>query len=221
MHTNKLGRWFAVWLACFALSCVKSTEAPQLGTNTNWLKTCDSSAECGDERACLCGVCTQPCSEDAQCAGVHASTQCATLSNVACDYAPGVSAACLQGCRSSAECTAFEHGMCVDGLCVAAPPAEMGGAGPSGDPYALRREGPRVPITDAYVECSRDADCTLVEASCDSCCRTSAIRSDLGQTYAENRTLACTGYNGPECDCQPPDVEARCDLGRCLALPAP
>ena len=43
----------------------KTVEAPS-ESKTNWLRACDTDAECGSTLACHCGVCTLNC-EDASC----------------------------------------------------------------------------------------------------------------------------------------------------------
>ncbi len=37
------------------------------GTETHWLKACDSDAECNGPTSCLCGVCTITCERDNSC----------------------------------------------------------------------------------------------------------------------------------------------------------
>jgi hypothetical protein len=119
------------WLSCLALACAKLTETPNVGTNTNWLKACDTQDECGDGKSCLCGVCTRACSGDSACGAVHEGTSCQALTASACGSGGAASMACLQGCRSNAECTALQHGVCRDGLCVPAPDLDVDASVPS------------------------------------------------------------------------------------------
>jgi hypothetical protein len=208
----------AIWLACCALGCIKSSESPQVGTNTNWLKACNEDAQCGSEGACLCGVCTMACSSDTQCGTVSSATRCEPLTENACGVGAQVaSAACMQGCTSDSECTAIEQGVCVDGLCV---PGQGIGATARTDLFALKRSGELVLVPSAYSEeCSAHADCTLVETSCSGCCREDAIQADLSELYEQNLKDACADYRGGICDCQPADVFARCVAGRCRQVP--
>lgn len=55
-----------------------STGEQASDTKTNWLKTCDTHAECGEEFACICGLCTSACSADAECEGARCGTTIAT-----------------------------------------------------------------------------------------------------------------------------------------------
>lgn len=48
------------------------------GTKTNWLEACDSSAQCGDEGSCICGLCTVPCDERDECGGGECGSTLAT-----------------------------------------------------------------------------------------------------------------------------------------------
>lgn len=62
-------RWTAtaalVLSAGFLASCSPS-EAPQTGSQTNWLRLCDNSDDCGD-LSCVCEVCTVVCDAEAIC----------------------------------------------------------------------------------------------------------------------------------------------------------
>lgn len=55
----------AAWLLAVA-SCSDRPEAS--GTNTNWLQRCESSEECGAPATCRCGLCTQECDDESDCA---------------------------------------------------------------------------------------------------------------------------------------------------------
>ena len=107
---------FGLSLLLLAAACAKTT-APDPGTNTNWLKACVDEADCDAEDACVCGVCTKPCSEDDQCGDVHAATSCEPVSEAACG-ASSEAKACLQGCDGDRDCTSLEHGRCVASVCV-------------------------------------------------------------------------------------------------------
>lgn len=43
-----------------------SEQHVKTGSQTNWLRLCDSNADCG-ELECVCGVCSSGCTTDAQC----------------------------------------------------------------------------------------------------------------------------------------------------------
>src|SRR5690606_29475139 len=51
-------------LAACAWACGPSE--PRIGTQTNWLRSCQSDADCG-ELECLCGTCTRRCEDRATC----------------------------------------------------------------------------------------------------------------------------------------------------------
>ena len=60
-------RWLlgALWLFSGALllpSC--ETTDPGAGSNTNWLRSCETDAECGADLRCRCGVCSRACDDD-------------------------------------------------------------------------------------------------------------------------------------------------------------
>lgn len=64
----KNGAWL-VWLAIYgagAIGC--STQQDSVGGDTHWLEACTDDAAC-ERGSCLCGVCTERCTGDAQCAG--------------------------------------------------------------------------------------------------------------------------------------------------------
>jgi hypothetical protein len=44
---------------------------PSVGTNSNWLRACSTSAECGDLPACECGACTARCANDGECGAIE------------------------------------------------------------------------------------------------------------------------------------------------------
>ncbi len=54
-------------LCCLLFGCQSSNSVESVtGTETNWLKSCQSDGECG-EFSCQCGVCTITCSNDSDC----------------------------------------------------------------------------------------------------------------------------------------------------------
>jgi hypothetical protein len=97
-------------------ACAKTVDQPA-GTNTNWLQSCDSDADCSDGASCLCDVCTVPCEETTQC-GEIASTRCEPLDELSCGGASAAAAACLTACDGDDECGDVEDGRCVSGVCA-------------------------------------------------------------------------------------------------------
>ena len=62
--------WFlsVLSLALAGLSCGRHHR--KIDSSTNWLRVCDSNAECGP-LSCLCGVCNTTCSGDDGCGFCH------------------------------------------------------------------------------------------------------------------------------------------------------
>lgn len=107
-----------------ALGFACQSESPQVGSQTNWLRACDESSECG-EYSCVCGTCTKTCEEASQCDGPSA-TSCLAASEeatvAACrGSAPDVGL-CLPRCDEE-ECP--DGTMCVAGACVGTPTADV------------------------------------------------------------------------------------------------
>ncbi len=59
-------RWLLLATALSGYGCGANSDPGSSGSETHWLSSCDSDAECGEYR-CLCGRCTTACQEDAQC----------------------------------------------------------------------------------------------------------------------------------------------------------
>lgn len=95
-------------------------EGPQENSNTNWLKECDSTDECGS-LVCLCGTCTQSCDTEDDCAGNGASSCIAAsedAASVVCDGTPPTAGICLPRCEDE-ECPGGTS--CIAGVCRATP----------------------------------------------------------------------------------------------------
>ena len=109
----------AVWLFSGALllpSC--ETTDPGAGSNTNWLRSCESDGECGEGLSCTCGVCSRVCEDDCS---LLPDAECAPLGSARlrtqCGDAEAPSGLCLPVCVDSASCAPGQ--LCVDGGCVA------------------------------------------------------------------------------------------------------
>jgi hypothetical protein len=126
------GAWiwlFAALCAWSAAACANKAPEPELGGDTHWLQACDQDRECA-RGSCTCGVCTESCERNAECAGERAAQCYATA-------APGVQAACAAGsapdseakgiclaqCKLDRECGSGQW--CVDGACVRARETEQ------------------------------------------------------------------------------------------------
>jgi hypothetical protein len=78
--------WLALWAllavpSSAAISCGGETASPAgTDTNTNWLKSCSSEAECDLGSTCSCGRCTLECDRDSDCAGLSSDAACVATS---------------------------------------------------------------------------------------------------------------------------------------------
>jgi len=127
-----LGLFF---LGACSLQCGET--ASDLGSETNWSKSCDDSSECG-ENACICGACSRRCAADADCDGL-AQGVCATQGSEGQIYQCGEAAEtkpglCMPRCETARDCA--DGRRCVAGSCVidsdsAVDPSD-GGAGEGG-----------------------------------------------------------------------------------------
>jgi len=96
-------------LALFA--CTPRSETS--GTNTNWLRRCESDAECGAQGSCLCGRCTIACdSSDACESGLVCTEALASVVQCRGEATP----TCQPACGSDLDCETDRR--CVGGSCV-------------------------------------------------------------------------------------------------------
>lgn len=113
------------WLGCLALlwGCNKTPVEPSgpiAGSETHWLKACDTTAECGAEDACVCGICTRPCQANT-CAALGDDAVCVPAESDAatalCGALPAeATGICAAACAGPADCAAgyaCEAGVCV------------------------------------------------------------------------------------------------------------
>ncbi len=75
-------------LLCLGESACSPESGPQTGSQTNWLRACQTNAECGD-LACLCGTCTRSCD--------GGESACATLEGASCSNDGDLGAIALCG----------------------------------------------------------------------------------------------------------------------------
>jgi hypothetical protein len=85
--------------AALLLACAESNHDGG-DTQTNWLKACSADSECGS-LACLCGICSRPCTAESDCVDGPAGVGCQ----------PSDSEAALAACGS-----APSAGMCLEPL---------------------------------------------------------------------------------------------------------
>jgi len=67
-------RWLAVVVGGLLYAGACGEIGPSIGSETNFLSSCD--ATCDEGLTCLCGVCTQPCSESDECTALGSGTEC-------------------------------------------------------------------------------------------------------------------------------------------------
>lgn len=115
-----------------ALLACSDGAKPKVETETHFLRLCEDS--CGAGLSCICGVCTEACTETSACARLNAGATCAPTPD-ACHSA--VASACDMACDQDAECRALGADFgCAEGYCRAASiegnAAGQGGGGAGG-----------------------------------------------------------------------------------------
>ncbi len=115
--------------ATLVVSC-NSPESPQVGSETHFLTRCD--ANCADGMQCTCGVCTKPCTGQAECDGLPGSASCTPLAPRVAEQRCGAAelgamcdATCLtdQDCSSLAADRVCDAGYCREAGSSFSPPA--------------------------------------------------------------------------------------------------
>jgi hypothetical protein len=99
-----------------------SAPSPSVGSNSNWLRGCNTDDECGASLRCQCGLCTRECGADSACNGLT-DARCAlnddpaAISSCSEDATTAPSSGiCLPRCEPGS----CEGGhACVEGACVA------------------------------------------------------------------------------------------------------
>lgn len=107
-------------------SCADTTVGGGTDSNTHWLSSCTSDADCGS-LTCQCGVCTKACTDASGCAGLSGNVACQTAS-----CASVTTKTCTATCTTAADCPHGGAGFgCESGICVAGQSSASGG-GPGG-----------------------------------------------------------------------------------------
>ena len=115
VRTSLFGYLFFVLFCVAILGC--SPSDPQTGSQTNWLRSCETDVDCGSQ-SCHCGVCTHPCAEDSSCSTL-AGSSCVVATDpgvvALCGGSPASDAGlCLARCGNDV-CAAGQN--CVAGIC--------------------------------------------------------------------------------------------------------
>ena len=92
-------------------------------SNTNWLRVCENSADCGGHWDCLCGVCTATCVDRCEAEGGACVAADTLAHDLLCGAEP--SALCLRSCVAEDEAACADAEVCVNGAC-SPKPAEDG-----------------------------------------------------------------------------------------------
>jgi hypothetical protein len=177
-----------------ALACAKTTESSNLGTNTNWMRSCDAAGDCEDGEACLCGLCTVTCDDSDECAVVHESTRCEMVQAGTCEAQTAGVAACLQGCGDDDDCTALQDGRCESGLCVA--------TAASSAECAVHADCYGSPIANAQGRCAPEVAC--IDGVCDAWCPSNICTTTQEETNECDQGWICadprvSGITIPAC----------------------
>jgi uncharacterized protein YkwD len=122
-------------------ACSDPPSTPTVGSNTNWLKACDTNEQCGQPTACHCGTCTAQCSSDADCAAL-AGARCAAQSEpatwTACQTVQPTFGICLPRCQPGG---CGDGQVCEGGACVLAPVPNSAFCAPVATPSSADRTG--------------------------------------------------------------------------------
>ncbi len=122
---DSVKRWLRMPVALVAAHALACTPGgpPQSGTQTNWLVSCQSNADCGD-LSCVCGACTQTCGDDTGCTDLRGATCVSAIDAGAIALCggstPSVFGMCMARCPEQ-ECS--EGTSCVAGVCSPSPEA--------------------------------------------------------------------------------------------------
>jgi hypothetical protein len=115
--TRMTGRavWVAAWLGWASVpGCFDAHHS--YGGETHFMRGCEE--RCGGGLTCVCGVCTQPCLENAACDGLAGQASCAAVNvdrEVCGDELASLPArACVASCGRDADCAALGAGFACD-----------------------------------------------------------------------------------------------------------
>jgi polyhydroxybutyrate depolymerase len=121
-------------LTVFA-GCSATTPEPVLGSETNFLRYC-SDEDCGAGLACVCGVCTEVCTDSSQCSDITSAAQCISPSVAAQGSTSSCSAVaqCEVTCDATSDCSSLgDDYHCRAGVCRTGEQSCSGFTFPQGD----------------------------------------------------------------------------------------
>jgi hypothetical protein len=102
---------FAVIHAC-------GGQASSTGSNTNWLKLCETQQDCGEGLSCECNVCQELCTSSSDCDIAGTDSRCATVpTEQQCGASNEVVRLCLKSCDINSDCGRSDL-ECTNGTCA-------------------------------------------------------------------------------------------------------
>lgn len=179
-------RFLLLFALLTASACASDEAQPVLAEEIQFLTACSSDAECGD-LACLCGVCTTPCTSSCE-VGACATPEGPAFMSYCASSAPSVGL-CLEACAMDADCTG---GTCVDGLCAAAEVTSPACATDADCASGMCVDGGcRATEADPADRCSTHADCASGLCQDGTCTTREPEPSDRCSTDADCASGTC------------------------------
>lgn len=124
-------------LGLWLVACMGGQSGHDSVVTDQGLRTCESSEQCAG-LACVCGVCTEACLVDSECADVSSAARCRPTADGAlgdrCSAEDRTAAAsvCVAECERDLDCKASDPALrCEAGLCLG--PTATGDTTPAGD----------------------------------------------------------------------------------------
>jgi hypothetical protein len=120
LEPRRRGLWPLLALLVLWMASCGQTSSPSAGSETHFLMSCNE-VSCGDGMQCICGVCSKPCVQLADCSRLSSAAACTPLSpRVAqgrCDDTQ-IGAMCDASCLTDGDCSALGHdSRCDSGYC--------------------------------------------------------------------------------------------------------
>jgi hypothetical protein len=151
-------RWLSAALISLLLAACSAKTTPNVrDSNSNWLATCEITADCEGDGACICGLCTTTCGDDDDCESAGPGASCVrpgeASDEVACAAiieSAGASV-CLGECADDDGCSAGSS--CIEGTCWGKPSSVIDRRDSGSEPPA--------PAPDADVEMMPPLDVSI------------------------------------------------------------
>jgi len=106
---------------CAFINCVSEPKESSTGGETHFLMACNPNDSCGSTLACVCGICTRPCSDSSVCQSLSKSATCVADADRptadSCSDAPSTSV-CDVPCTTDESCRTLSTSLrCSRGFC--------------------------------------------------------------------------------------------------------